>query len=288
VHDARPGGDPGLSGLCFPGETAIATPRVPVRAASLVPGMTAQTVDHGPQMLVWGGQRAMPGSGRSTPVEIPPGAFGNTRRLWPARQARGFIARPGRSPWSGCARCWCPRGCWRCWASAAPRCVRLRLRSAMSICCLHGMNWCAPGTWPAVVFSSAISSPAGLSGPRRAALSGARFRSFSPISTSTRARPCNRRRSARCCAVARRPLFEPGPGGAAPPPSPDAAAVRPVPASDRRTAEKRNGDAREEGRRRSAQRQCQGGGDKLPYSDGAGAPNEKCGDTWEEVGVAAR
>ncbi|WP_165828152.1 Hint domain-containing protein [Rhodovulum sp. BSW8] len=94
VHDARPGGDPGLSGLCFPGETAIATPRVPVRAASLVPGMTAQTVDHGPQMLVWVGQRAMPGSGRSTPVEIPPGAFGNTRRLWPARQARGLYRAP--------------------------------------------------------------------------------------------------------------------------------------------------------------------------------------------------
>ncbi|TCP62381.1 Hint domain-containing protein [Rhodovulum bhavnagarense] len=74
--------------ICFEGETRIDTPRGPVRAASLTPGTMVDTLDHGPQMVLWVGQAVMRGVGRMAPVVFPAGALGNDRPLVLSQQHR--------------------------------------------------------------------------------------------------------------------------------------------------------------------------------------------------------
>lgn len=88
VYDTDPATEYTAQMICFDGETLIATPRGPVRAASLVPGMMVETLDHGPQMLLWVGQSVVRGSGRQAPVEFPVGALGNDRPLLLSPQHR--------------------------------------------------------------------------------------------------------------------------------------------------------------------------------------------------------
>ncbi|TCP43146.1 Hint domain-containing protein [Rhodovulum marinum] len=88
VYDRDPNTEYSAPVICFEAETMIATPRGPVRAASLVPGMMVETVDHGPQMLLWVGQSVTRGTGPMAPVEFPPGALGNDRPLVLSQQHR--------------------------------------------------------------------------------------------------------------------------------------------------------------------------------------------------------
>ncbi|SIO30119.1 Hint domain-containing protein [Rhodovulum sp. ES.010] len=81
VYDQDPNSEYTAQVICFEGETLIATPRGPVRAASLVPGMMVETLDHGPQVLLWVGQSVVRGTGRMAPVEFPAGTLGNDRPL---------------------------------------------------------------------------------------------------------------------------------------------------------------------------------------------------------------
>lgn len=77
----RPSGSFVAPSICFEADTLIETPRGPVRAASLVPGNLVETLDNGPQMVLWVGQSVVRGEGRSAPVEFPPGTLGNERPL---------------------------------------------------------------------------------------------------------------------------------------------------------------------------------------------------------------
>lgn len=80
--------------ICFAGDTLIATPRGPVRAASLVPGALVDTLDHGPQIVHWVGQTVVRGAGRLAPVVFPEGALGNTRPLVLSPQHRLLYRAP--------------------------------------------------------------------------------------------------------------------------------------------------------------------------------------------------
>ncbi|HDR27478.1 Hint domain-containing protein [Rhodovulum sp.] len=88
VYDLDPDTEFSAPVMCFEAETLIATPRGPVRAASLAPGMMVETVDHGPQMLLWVGQSVTRGTGVMAPVVFPPGALGNDRPLVLSQQHR--------------------------------------------------------------------------------------------------------------------------------------------------------------------------------------------------------
>ncbi|TCO69201.1 Hint domain-containing protein [Rhodovulum euryhalinum] len=94
VYDTDPNSEYSAPVICFEAETLIATPRGPVRAASLAPGMMVETVDHGPQMLLWVGQSVTRGTGQMAPVEFPPGAIGNDRTLVLSQQHRVLHASP--------------------------------------------------------------------------------------------------------------------------------------------------------------------------------------------------
>jgi len=74
--------------ICFEADTLIATPRGPVRAASLQPGTLVDTLDHGAQMVLWVGQSVVRGAGAMAPVEFAPGTVGNRRRLVLSQQHR--------------------------------------------------------------------------------------------------------------------------------------------------------------------------------------------------------
>lgn len=88
AYDRDPATEFAAPVICFEAETLIATPRGPVRAASLVPGMMVETVDHGAQMLLWVGQSVTRGTGPMAPVEFPAGAIGNDRPLVLSQQHR--------------------------------------------------------------------------------------------------------------------------------------------------------------------------------------------------------
>ncbi|GAA0290906.1 Hint domain-containing protein [Rhodovulum strictum] len=88
VYDRDPDTEYSVPILCFEAETLIATPRGPVRAASLAPGMMVETVDRGPQMLLWVGQSVTRGTGPMAPVVFPSGALGNERPLVLSQQHR--------------------------------------------------------------------------------------------------------------------------------------------------------------------------------------------------------
>lgn len=87
-YDTDPNTEYASPVICFEAETPIATPRGPVRAASLVPGMMVETLDRGAQMLLWVGQSVVRGTGRMAPVEFPAGALGNDRPLVLSQQHR--------------------------------------------------------------------------------------------------------------------------------------------------------------------------------------------------------
>lgn len=93
----------GAPAACFEADTLIATPRGPVRAASLVPGTLVETLDHGPQMVLWVGQRVVRGEGQGAPVAFPPGALGNARPLVLSQQHRVLLRDPSAADLFGAA-----------------------------------------------------------------------------------------------------------------------------------------------------------------------------------------
>lgn len=72
--------------FCFAAGTLIDTPDGARPVEDLTPGDRVSTLDNGSQALRWIGRRTMSraemrGNGGLRPVELAPGAFGNTRRL---------------------------------------------------------------------------------------------------------------------------------------------------------------------------------------------------------------
>lgn len=74
--------------VCFAAQTRIATARGRVAAGALRPGDLLETLDAGPQPLVWAARRSVPGWGRFAPVEFAPGAIGNENPLRLSQQHR--------------------------------------------------------------------------------------------------------------------------------------------------------------------------------------------------------
>jgi hypothetical protein len=80
---------------CFVAGTRIAVPGGWRLVEDLRAGDLVDTLDHGPQPLLWVGQRSLPGYGRCAPVEFATGALGNDRPLRVSPQHRVLI-RDGR------------------------------------------------------------------------------------------------------------------------------------------------------------------------------------------------
>ncbi|SOB99435.1 Hint domain-containing protein [Rhodobacter maris] len=79
---------------CFEQNTLVATPSGPRAVASLIPGDSILTQDHGPQPLHWIGRFEMAGQGRAMPVRIEAGVLGNERPLLLSRQHRVLLHDP--------------------------------------------------------------------------------------------------------------------------------------------------------------------------------------------------
>lgn len=69
-------------GACFAPSTPIATPTGERPAASLRRGDLVETVDAGPQPVLWSGRIALPALGALRPVRLCAPSFGVTRDLW--------------------------------------------------------------------------------------------------------------------------------------------------------------------------------------------------------------
>lgn len=80
-------------GACFAPATPIETPQGPRPAGSLRAGDLVETVDAGPQEVLWSGRIALPALGGLRPVRLCPPGFGETRDLW--LMARHRIALSG-------------------------------------------------------------------------------------------------------------------------------------------------------------------------------------------------
>ncbi|WP_425092842.1 Hint domain-containing protein [Tropicimonas sp. S265A] len=80
---------------CFVAGTRIAVPGGVALVEDLRAGDWVETLDHGPQRLVWVGQRTLPGIGKCAPVEFAPGALGNDAPLRVSPQHR-VLVRDGR------------------------------------------------------------------------------------------------------------------------------------------------------------------------------------------------
>jgi hypothetical protein len=77
-----------MTPLCFVAGTRIAVPGGEVPVETLRPGDMVLTCDHGPQPVLWMGQRTVRAEGRFAPVEFAPGAIGNRAPLRLSRQHR--------------------------------------------------------------------------------------------------------------------------------------------------------------------------------------------------------
>lgn len=80
---------------CFVAGTRIAVPGGWALVEDLRAGDLVETLDNGPQPLLWVGRRTLPGIGPCAPVEFAPGALGNTRVLRVSPQHR-MLVRDGR------------------------------------------------------------------------------------------------------------------------------------------------------------------------------------------------
>lgn len=77
--------------FCFVAGTLIDTATGPRAVETLRPGDLVQTLDDGPQQLLWTGRRRVPGMGAMAPVRFAAGALGNARNLWVSPQHRMLI-----------------------------------------------------------------------------------------------------------------------------------------------------------------------------------------------------
>lgn len=77
--------------VCFTIGTLIQTPKGAVLIETLKPGDLVQTLDHGPQVLRWIGQRTVPALGKFAPICFSKGALDNTRDLLVSPQHRMLI-----------------------------------------------------------------------------------------------------------------------------------------------------------------------------------------------------
>ena len=77
---------------CFAAGTRIATPRGEVPVEWLRPGDLVETLDAGPQPLIWTGGRQVTGRGSYAPVRFEAGAFGNRRPLLVSQQHRMMLS----------------------------------------------------------------------------------------------------------------------------------------------------------------------------------------------------
>ncbi len=95
-HLPDPGRAPGTGQpiACFTTGTRIMVPGGDCPVERLEPGMTVETLDHGPQRLVWVGRRGVSGKGPLVPVVFEPGAIGNDRRLRLSAQHRLLLECP--------------------------------------------------------------------------------------------------------------------------------------------------------------------------------------------------
>lgn len=79
---------------CFAPSTPIATPQGARPAGSLRVGDLVETVDAGPQPVLWSGRIALPALGSMRPVRLCAPAFGATRDLWLLGQHRIALGGP--------------------------------------------------------------------------------------------------------------------------------------------------------------------------------------------------
>ena len=90
--------------VCFASDTLICTPKGPRPVQQLRVGDQVQTVDNGPQPLVWIGRRRLtfgPQPHRQKPIEFKPGSLGAGLPARPLRvspQHRIALVGPGRAP----------------------------------------------------------------------------------------------------------------------------------------------------------------------------------------------
>lgn len=80
--------------VCFAAETRIATAMGGVAAGEIWEGDHVDTLDGGPQPVVWTGRRRVPGLGRNAPVLFTVGAIGNHAPLRLSQQHRVLIHSP--------------------------------------------------------------------------------------------------------------------------------------------------------------------------------------------------
>jgi Hint domain len=77
---------------CFTPGTLIRVPAGLVAVESLRPGDVVDTMDHGPQVLRWVGQRGVNGLGDFAPVAIAAGALGNARDMLVSPEHRMLVS----------------------------------------------------------------------------------------------------------------------------------------------------------------------------------------------------
>ncbi|MFZ1727592.1 MAG: Hint domain-containing protein [Albidovulum sp.] len=76
---------------CFTAGTLIAVPGGTVAVETLAPGDLVETLDHGPQVLRWIGQRRVPATSDLAPVRFAVGALGNDAVLLVSPQHRMLL-----------------------------------------------------------------------------------------------------------------------------------------------------------------------------------------------------
>lgn len=76
---------------CFASGTLIDTPDGPRKVEEIEVGDLVNTLDNGPQPVVWAGRRTVPGTAKMTPITISAGALGNDRDLTVSPQHRMLL-----------------------------------------------------------------------------------------------------------------------------------------------------------------------------------------------------
>jgi hypothetical protein len=79
-------------GACFAPGTPLDTPQGPRAAGKLRRGDWVETVDAGPQQVLWSGQIAQPALGSLAPIRLLAGHFGQSRDLWLHPQHRVAVS----------------------------------------------------------------------------------------------------------------------------------------------------------------------------------------------------